>query len=444
MNQSASRTSSNQKKQKKSTSKIVPGYEYVGAHNDLTMHTLRTNGLNVLHYYQPGAGVVTIHTLYKIGACDESVGETGIAHMLEHMLFKPTRHDTGAVSRSMRLEQETGVILNANTWKDRTTYYFTVPIEYMHDVLELESQRMRDLNLVDKEFQPERMNVLSEFGMVNGNPMFGLEVAMRAAAFQSHPYGHETIGFEDDIKDYTIDKLKKYYDQFYQPNNTTIIIVGDVGKQEALLHVKRYFSSIPRGPSQPHGYPNEPKQEGVRRVTVERPTTTQIVGLGVKHEGFPSQEWFTTELVFRILADGPDSVLHHALVDSGLATKVEICLEPTSQLSFSFLSITFPNHSDHTKIEHMAMQAIAHLDLETVKKHFTRVVNQKLTDEVFERDGSLSYANELVEYVSANAWQDFHCTEDRIKSCTPKLLVDMSRKLFDQKQMTIGHFIGTK
>jgi len=160
----------------------------------------------------PDTGVVTSNITYKAGSRDEANGETGIAHMLEHMLFKPTTQDLkkNIDSSAMQLERETGCIINANTWKDRTTYFFSYPVEHFSRALQVEAERMQDVVITDKEFLPERGNVLSEFDMYNGDPHFALNVQMVCAAFHSHPYGHETIGFREDIERYTPAKLQRF------------------------------------------------------------------------------------------------------------------------------------------------------------------------------------------------------------------------------------------
>ena len=223
------------KKSEPSTSiEKAPRLQKITSEQEITEYKLTSNDLRVLYVHRPGTGVVTSDIVYMVGSRDEARGETGIAHMLEHMLFKPTTFDIerGDDSAAMRFERETGINLNANTWKDRTSYYFSYPKEHFDRALRIEAERMRSVVLTDTEFKPEQANVLSEFDMYAGDEQFSLSVQMMASAFHSHPYGHETIGFREDIAAYTTDKLKAFYDTFYAPTNATLIIFEDVSEKE--------------------------------------------------------------------------------------------------------------------------------------------------------------------------------------------------------------------
>ena len=252
---------SKEQKKKKSVSK--KGYTFVKSYKEISEYRL-DNGLSVLYKHMEGTGVVTTNLTYRVGSRNEVVGETGLAHMLEHMLFKPTTHDLKRKvdSGAMQFERETGCILNATTWKDRTTYFFSYPKEYFARALQIEAERMHDVVLSDKEFIPERGNVLSEFDMYFGDPYFALNFEMVSSAFHSHPYGHETIGFREDIERYTVEKLDAFYKKHYDPHNATLVIVGDISKSEALNETVRFFGGLAtRGEAAKPPLVIEPKQE---------------------------------------------------------------------------------------------------------------------------------------------------------------------------------------
>ena len=174
-------------KQKKHKNDSKRDYKHIQTIKDIAEFRLQ-NGLRVLHKEHKGTGVITTNITYKVGARNEKRGETGIAHMLEHMLFKPTKADIKKKidSGAMQFERETGCILNANTWKDRTTYFFSYPKQYFSRALRIEAERMHGVVLTDAEFQPERNNVLSEFDMYFGDPQFALSLEMVSSAFHSH------------------------------------------------------------------------------------------------------------------------------------------------------------------------------------------------------------------------------------------------------------------
>ncbi len=434
------------KKQKKATSGIkLPGYTFLKVKGGFSHYILKTNGLQVLHKQILGTGVTTSNITYKVGARDEQAGESGLAHMLEHMLFKPTKHDLKRKvdSGAMHFERDVGCILNANTWKDRTTYFFSYPTEHFNRALQVEAERMTDVVITDKEFLPERNNVLSEFDMYFGDPYYALSVQMVCSAFHSHPYGHETIGFREDIERYTPEKLDTFYKNYYRPDNATITIVGDVSLSDALSAVKEQFGSLknPATVVPRHDIP-EPKQEGVRRAEITRPSNTNVLCLGVRHAGFPTQSWLETSTLFSVLAGGSDSILHKKLVDTGLATSVEGAIEPTSETNLGLLFITLAPQQNHKETEDTVMEILASITVKDITKLLKKTIQGALTAELFARGSSLRIAMELTEYVSADAWESYLKTETMLNAITPKQLIACKDALFAEDQMTIGYFKG--
>ena len=413
----------------------------------ITEYQLIANGLRVLFSERKGTGIITSNILYHVGARDEARGETGLAHMFEHMLFKPTKHDVHrkSDSGSMLFEREIGCTLNANTWKDRTTYYFSYPREYFDRALRIEAERMHDLVLTDTEFKPERTNVLSEFDMYGGDEQFALSVQMSGVAFQSHPYGHETIGYREDIEDYTIEKLERFYRKFYAPNNATLIIVGDVTETEMESKVLEHFAHLKMSTTlTKREVIREPKQEGVRTITIERPTTTNVYALGVLHEGFPSKAWFETMVIFDMLAGGTDSILHRKLIDTGLAVSLSNSLEPTYDTNLGILFITLSKKATHTRIHDLIPTIINELTPRDIAPYLKKTIAKTIAHEVSTRENSLGFVYELTEYVSAGAWETFFDSEKILSSITTQDIVNRLRLLFDPRKTTVGYFVGTK
>jgi zinc protease len=425
----------------------VPGFSHIVSAGGVHEYVLKSNGLRVLYHHRPHTGVVTTNITYLVGARDETRGETGVAHMLEHMLFKPTVSDVaaGIDSASMQFERETGCHLNANTWKDRTTYHFSYPAEYLDRALQIEAERMNGVILTDESLAPERSNVLSEFDMRNGDPDFALDAAMVGTAYHSHPYGHETIGYREDIERYNAASLERFYRLYYRPDNAVMMVVGDVDEKTALTKIKKHFSAIekPTVPI-PRFHITEPKQEGLRRVIVKRPSELNIVALGFKHNGFPSEDWFVASALLEVLTSGPESVLHKALVDNGIATSADGSLGPTSEENIGTLSITLAPDSTHEGVEEMVRVIIDRLDTKTVTPLLKKVKARLLTDELFARDSSLRITDELTEYVASGNWTAYAKTPEILDRITVKMVLEAAQTLFDDTTMTIGYFIGTR
>jgi zinc protease len=423
----------------------VTGFTHVKTTGGISEYVLKANGLRVLYLNRKGTGVITTNITYLVGARDEARGETGLAHMLEHMLFKPTEADVAAKrdSASMQFERDTGCVLNANTWKDRTTYFFKYPSEYFAQAIKIEAERMNGTIITDESLAPERSNVLSEFDMNNGDPYFALSVAMCGTAYHSHPYGHETIGYREDIEQYNAAALERFYRAYYRPDNAVMMVVGDVDIKTALTTIKKYFGSIQKPTTVIPRYTiNEFKQEGLRRVEVQRPSELNIIALGIKHGGFPTKEWYTAQTLLAVLSAGPESILHKALVDTGIATSIEGMLEPTSEENLGYLTITLAEKQNHTEIEKKVLQIINGLTLAEVTPLLKKVQAREITEELFARDNSHRITQDLTEYTAAGDWTAYTKTLNVLKSISPKDIHSAAKHLFVSERMTIGYFIG--
>jgi zinc protease len=433
---------------KKTTKQIpVTGFTFIKKSGGISEFVLKSNGLRVLHLNRPQTGIITTNITYFVGSRDEARGETGVAHMLEHMLFKPTAYDAKRGNKeadAMLFDQETGCVVNANTWKDRTTYYFSYPKEYLARALRIEAERMTSLILTDKSLTPEQNNVLSEYDMYNGDPYFALGANMTSAAYVSHPYGHETIGHREDIQAYTASALERFYKHYYRPDNAILMVVGDVDETTALQEVKKQFTVIEKYTTViPRLQVQEPKQEGIRRITIERPSETNVVSIGVKHAGFPSTDWFTASMLFEVLTSGPESILQRALVDTGIAVNVEGSLEPTKEENLAAITITLAGGKKHAEVEQKVLEILRALTSATVTPLLKNAKARALTDETFARDSSMRIVAELTEYASAGDWTLFNNALPLIDSITPKMVLESAAALFVERNMTIGYFIGT-
>jgi zinc protease len=426
--------------------KAVTGYDFRQRIGEIEEYELKTNGLRVLYLNRPDTGVITTNITYFVGARDEARGETGIAHMLEHMLFKPTSYDNKhriSEGSAMNFERKTGSILNANTWKDRTTYYFSYPKEYLHETLRIEADRMENVILTDKVLKPEQGNVLSEFDMYNGDPHFALEVEMRSTAYFSHPYGHETLGYREDIEDFTAEKLAWFYSNYYRPDNAVMMIVGDIDRATALKAIKKHFGSIKRPVTPiPRQVVREPKQEGVRRVAVSRPSNMNIVSIGFKQPGFPTKDWFVGSVMLNVLAGGPESILEKMLVDTGKVASISSNLEPTSEDNLATLTFDLAPGQEHDTIEALVLKRIQSLKHKDIDSLVTKAKAGMITNELFDRTDSLHIVHELTEYASANDLKAYTKTANILTSIKTTDVLQSLKTSFADNNITIGHFIG--
>ena len=237
---------------------------------DRVTETILPNGLKVLLIEEPKAPVVTVQIWYKAGARNEPLGKGGLAHMMEHMMFKGTPK-TGPKQFSI-IVQRNGGQDNAHTARDAAAYYTDFAADRVNLGLELEADRMVNVLFEEKEFLPERDVVYEERRLrFEDQPSATLGEVMRATSFMAHPYGRPTIGWPSEIKGWTLQDAKQFYQTYYAPNTATLIVAGDIKKDEVLKKITELFGSIPRGPEPPPMViPQEPPQIGERRVFVRK------------------------------------------------------------------------------------------------------------------------------------------------------------------------------
>src|SRR4051794_6171461 len=233
------------------------------------------NGLDVVVIPDRRAPVVTHMIWYKVGGADEPKGKSGIAHFLEHLMFKGTEKNPGGFSKQV---SELGGQENAFTSYDYTAYFQRVARDHLGTMMEFEADRMSGLALTDAVVDPERNVVLEERKMrVDNDPSAQLGEEIAAALFTHHPYGIPIIGWEDEIAGLTLDDAIAFHDRFYTPNNATLVVAGDVTVEEVRLLAEATYGKAPRRAEPPARVrPQEPPQRAERRVRLADPRVEQL------------------------------------------------------------------------------------------------------------------------------------------------------------------------
>lgn len=276
------------------------------------------NGLEVVVIPDRRAPVATHMIWYKVGSADEPEGQSGVAHFLEHLMFKGTSNHPDAAFSKMIAER--GGQENAFTSTDYTGYFQRVAKEHLPLMMEMEADRMQNLVLSDEVVDPERDVVLEERrSRVDSEPGSRLREAMNAITFVNHPYGSPVIGWESEIKALNKEAAIAFYDRFYTPNNAVVVVAGDVEADEVRKLAEETYGKVPRRAEPGERVrPAEPPLSGERRVVVSDPRVRQE---SVSHVWVvPSQSTGTgvtpeaLDILAYILGEGPTSRLHKSLV----------------------------------------------------------------------------------------------------------------------------------
>ena len=211
---------------------------------------------------------------YKIGAADEPTGLSGVAHYLEHLMFKGT--ETLAPGEFSELVAANGGRENAFTGQDYTAYHQTVARDRLELVMRLEADRMANLMLTDEVARPEVLVVLEERrSRIDNNPHAKLGEQMRAALYLNHQYGQPIIGWEHEIQRLSTDNVTAFYRRYYAPNNAILVVAGDITAEELRPLAEKYYGAIPARPVPPRIRPMEPPPTAARRVIFETPDVRQ-------------------------------------------------------------------------------------------------------------------------------------------------------------------------
>src|SRR5260221_8128255 len=279
------------------------------------------NGLKVLLFPDASKPTVTVNITYLVGSRMENYGETGMAHLLEHLMFKGTK-------KHPHIDQEyntRGVRFNGTTWLDRTNYYeiFRASDDNLAWAIELEADRMVNSFIAKRDLDSEMTVVRNEYEQGENSPFAVLAKRMQSVAYDWHSYGRSTIGNRSDIENVKIENLQAFYRLYYQPDNATLLVAGKLDEAKALAMVAKHFVAVPKPKRKlPPLWTVEPTQDGPREFTVRRKGDLQLVVVAYH---VPSNLHVDSDAIAFanfILADPPSGRLHKALVETGKAAQV--------------------------------------------------------------------------------------------------------------------------
>ena len=237
------------------------------------------NGLQVLLFNDPASTTTLTNLIYRVGSRHEGAGEAGMAHLLEHLLFKGTPSFTD-IPKQM---SERGIRFNATTSTDRTNYFasFNANSDTLAWVLRLEAERMQQSRVEADDLAKEMPVVMNELQQGENNAMQLLRQRLMAAAYRFHPYGRPTIGTPSDLENVPIDALRRFYRAHYRPDNATLIVAGQFNPADTLALIEKHYGALANPPTaKPRAYTVEPPQDGERNVVVRRVGGTPVSLLG--------------------------------------------------------------------------------------------------------------------------------------------------------------------
>jgi len=457
------------------------------------------NGLRILALHRDGSPTFSVFTRFLAGAVDENVGETGVAHILEHMLFKGSKRvgttdfkkekplmtkveklgvaldaerrkgDSADKKKVARLRKEMAKVLeeqrkyivtdeissiysrnggaafNAFTNMDITSYIVKLPSNRLELWAWVESDRLRSPVL--REYYAERDVVMEERRRsVDNSPQGTLYEQFKAAAFEAHPYGNPIIGWESDIAFLPKKKVKKFLKTYYSPNNMVVCIVGNIEPDEVFKVVKKYFSDIPAQHIPPRVVTKEPEQRGEKRIQVEFDAQPEVL-IGFHKPVFPNRDDYVFDVIDSILSSGRTSRLYKSLVlDKGIAVSVDSWFAPGNRYSNLFVIEAVPREPHTTaELETAVYEELDRLKAEPVSaRELQKVINNVDADYIrsLQSNSGLAYYLSLSEIIT-NDWRNMIRYRDEIKKVTLEDIMRVAKKYLVKRNRTVATLVKT-
>lgn len=401
------------------------------------------NGLRVLLFPDASKPTVTVNCTYFVGSRHEGYGETGMAHLLEHMLFKGTPSHPD-IWKSL---QEHGAQFNGSTWFDRTNYFETLAAtdDNLEFALNMESDRMVHSKVANVDLQKEFTVVRNEFEMGENNPQAVLSERVRSTAYLWHNYGKSTIGSREDIERVPIDRLQAFYRKFYQPDNAMLIVAGKFDDKKTLAKVNALFGSIPR-PSRvlDKTYTVEPAQDGEREVVLSRVGDVQALNVVYHVCAGAHPDMAPLAVLGDILDTDQTGRLYKALVETEMATSVHAEAQPLFDPGVMEIAIEVRLNKSLDEARKVALGVMDGLvkatftdeEVERAKNAFARSFELLLND-------SGRVGVELSEWAALGDWRLMFLHRDRMKSVTAADVQRVAASYFKPSNRTVGMFIPT-
>jgi zinc protease len=436
---------------------IIPGAAFQGSARAQTTATSSSpatftlgNGLQVVVIPDHRTPVVTQMIWYKVGSADETPGKSGLAHFLEHLMFKGTsKHPADEFSQTVL---RIGGNENAFTSADYTGYFQRVPSEQLGKMMEFEADRMTGLVLKDENVLPERDVVLEEFNMrVANNPEARLAEQIMAALYLNHPYGRPVIGWHQEIEKLNREDALAFYKRFYAPNNAILVIAGDVDPGEVRPMAERTFGVVPAQPAIParRVRPQEPEPAGPRTVTLSDPRVEQP-GLR-RYYLVPSAttaaagEGAALDVLAQLMGGGSNSYLYRRLVvDRSLAVSAGAGYQGTSLDATQFTISASPRSGvSFAQVEQAIDEVIADITQNGVRSEdLERVKTQLIAETIYAQDNQATLARWYGGAMTTGlSIEEIRSWPERIRAVTADQVRDAAQKWLDKKRSVTGYLI---
>ncbi|HET8564225.1 MAG TPA: pitrilysin family protein, partial [Candidatus Binatia bacterium] len=404
------------------------------------------NGLKVLLLEDHKSPAVTFQVWYRVGSRNEKDGKSGLAHFLEHMMFKGT--PKVRPEEYSRIIAKNGGRSNAFTTADVTVYFATMSREKIGIEIDLEADRMANALLGETYFEPEKKVITEERRLrTEDNPVAALAEVTGAVAYTIHPYRRPVIGWMQDILKLSSEEMREFYKLYYAPNNAYIVVTGDFSTAEILAKIRAAFGNIPRGAKPPPVDVAEPSQRGERRAILKKEAELPFLLLYHHTPNLRSPDTYALDLLTVILAGGRSSRLYQDLVyQKRLARSVDADYSGVS-IDPSVISVTaqlLPG-KEPAQVEGEIDALLEQLKSKPIsERELQKAKNQVEAAFVFAQDSIFGQAMKIGFYEAAGDWRLMDRYIEGIRGVTREDIQRVAKQYLDRDNRTVGVLIPTK
>ena len=420
--------------------------EHISSDPQTHTHEYRLdNGLKLIIREDHRAPVVVSQVWYKAGSSYEQNGTTGVAHVLEHMMFKGT--DKYGPNEFSKVIAANGGRENAFTGQDYTAYFQQLEKSRLHISFEMEADRMQNLNLSGEEFGKEIQVVMEERRMrTDDKPESLTYEQFLATAFVNSPYHHPIIGWMNDLQNMTVEDAQAWYSHYYAPNNATLVVVGDVDPEQVFQLAQKYYGKVPTRDIPPLKPQREIAQNGIKRITVKAPAQLPYMVMGYKvpvvKTGEVDWEPYALEMLAHVL-DGGDSARFTKNLVRGqqVAQSIGTSYDLYARLDELFTVVGTPAQAKSVQDLESAIRAqIQQVKDELVtEEELQRIKAQVVASKVYEKDSVFYQAMQIgtLETVGLD-WRLSDQYVDKIRAITPEQIQQVARKYLVDERLTVA------
>ena len=402
------------------------------------------NGLRVLLFPDNSQSKVTVNLTVLVGSRQEGYGETGMAHLLEHMVFKGTpRHP-----KIPKALQDHGASFNGSTSSDRVNYFETLAAtdENLEFALDLEADRLVNSCIKKEDLDSEMTVVRNEFERGENSPTSVLGKRIAAAAYSWHNYGKPTIGNRSDIERVPVENLRAFYQKYYQPDNVVLVVAGRFDEAKGLALVQKCFGAIPKPERKLAAtYTEEPAQDGERTVILRRVGDVSAVGVAYHIPAGPHPDTAALQVLANILTTSPSGRLYKALIETKKAANVSAYASAEHDPGLMVIDAEVPPDSSRNEVCETIISIVESIGSDGVTaEEANRARQQILKAREMAATDTSRIAVSLSEWAAQGDWRLYFLHRDRIEKVTPEAVQAVAARYLQRNNRTIGLFIPTE